>query len=150
MRKIVVDTNVIFSCLLNSNGTIGDLVFNSTDVFEFYSSQYMRYEIRKHWSKLKKISRLSDDQLETAYDKMLLNITFINEELIPEKEWLKAEKLVSEINDDDVDFIALTKYLKATLWTGDKILYAGLKSIGFRSVIATADLLKLRNRLSKY
>lgn len=150
MRKIVVDTNVIFSCLLNSNGTIGDLVFNSTDVFEFYSSQYMRYEIRKHWSKLKKISRLSDDQLETAYDKMLLNITFINEELIPEKEWLKAEKLVSEIDDDDVDFIALTKYLKATLWTGDKILYAGLKSIGFRSVIATADLLKLRNRLSKY
>lgn len=41
MRKIVVDTNIIFSCLLNSQGTIGDLIFNSENVFEFHSNQYM-------------------------------------------------------------------------------------------------------------
>lgn len=150
MRKIVIDTNIIFSCLLNADGTIGDLVFNSVDIFEFYSSQYMRYEIRKHWNKLMKISKLSNLQLETSYEKVLQNITFINEELIPEKEWLKAEQLAEKIDLNDTDFIALTKYLKATLWTGDKVLYAGLKSIGFRSVMATSDLLRLRNRLSKF
>ncbi len=58
MRKIIVDTNIIFSCLLNSTGTIGDLVFNSEDIFEFYSNQYMRYEIRKHWNKLKRYPSL--------------------------------------------------------------------------------------------
>ncbi|MEJ7821388.1 MAG: hypothetical protein WKF85_03645 [Chitinophagaceae bacterium] len=44
----------------------------------------MRFEIRKHWSKLKRISKLTDLELETAYDKMLTKLIFINEELIPE------------------------------------------------------------------
>jgi predicted nucleic acid-binding protein len=149
MRKIIVDTNIIFSCLLNSYGTIGDLIFNSETVFEFYSNQYMRYEIRKHWSKLKKISKLSDAELEVAYDKMLSNITFINEELIPRKNWSKAEATVADIDIDDVDFVALTAYLKGILWTGDKILYEGLKAKQFRSVYNTADIAKLRDRLAK-
>ena len=56
--KIVVDTNIIFSSLLNSDGVIGDLIFNSSKHFEFYSCSYMRFEIQKHWGKLKKISKL--------------------------------------------------------------------------------------------
>jgi len=86
--KIVVDTNIIFSTLLNSNGTIGDLIFNSDKVFEFYSCTYMQFEIQKHWGKLKKISKLSEDQLQIAYYKTLLKIRFINEELIAQKTWL--------------------------------------------------------------
>ena len=90
MKKIIVDTNIIFSCLLNSDGTIGDLIFNSEYIFEFYSNQYMRFEIRKHWNKLKKISKLTDLELENVYDKMLKKLTFINEELIPQSDWKKA------------------------------------------------------------
>jgi predicted nucleic acid-binding protein len=120
MKKIVVDTNIIFSCLLNSQGTIGDLFFNSENVFEFYSNQYMRFEIRKHWNKLLKISKLTDEELSISYDKMLTKITFIYEELIPQSDWEKAASLVMDIDLDDTDFVALTKYLKATLWTGDK------------------------------
>lgn len=48
MKKIIVDTNIIFSCLLNSQGTIGDIIFNSENTFKYYSNQYMRFEIRKH------------------------------------------------------------------------------------------------------
>jgi predicted nucleic acid-binding protein len=122
MKKIIVDTNIIFSCLLNSQGTIGDLLFNSDNIFDFYSSQYMRFEIRKHWNKLKKISKLTDVEIETAYDKMLTKPTFINEELILQSDWQKAETLVSGIDIDDADFVALTRYLKGSLWTGDKPL----------------------------
>jgi predicted nucleic acid-binding protein len=150
MKKIIVDTNILFSCLLNSTGTIGDLIFNSDDVFEFYSNQYMRYEIRKHWNKLKKISGLSDIELEIAYEKMLLKINFINEELIPEKLWKSSENIANDIDIDDIDFIALAKYLKGRLWTGDKILYQGLKNKGFKLIINTSDLIKLRNRVSKF
>lgn len=46
--KIVVDTNIIFSSILNSNSNIGDLIFNSDNQFEFYSCSYMRFEILKH------------------------------------------------------------------------------------------------------
>ena len=87
MRKIIVDTNIIFSCLLNSQIAIGDLIFNSKNIFEFYSNQYMLFEIRKHWNKLLNISKLSDAELQTSLDKLLTKLTFINEELIPQKEW---------------------------------------------------------------
>ncbi len=149
MKKIVVDTNIIFSCLLNSQGTIGDLIFNSENTFDFYSNQYMRSEIGKHWNKLKKISKLTDLELETAYDKTLTNLTFINEELIPQTDWEKAEALVAGIDLDDTDFVALTRYLKGSMWTGDKPLYGGLKAKRFRTIYNTQDMIKLRNRLTR-
>ena len=34
--KIVVDTNIVFSAILNSDGHIGELLFNSEEQFEFY------------------------------------------------------------------------------------------------------------------
>ena len=146
MKKIIVDTNIIFSCLLNSQGTIGDVIFNSDDVFEFYSNQYMRFEIRKHWHRLKKISKMTDLELETAYDKMLTKLTSINEELIPQTDWEKGEELLKDIDMDDIDFVALKKFLRGTLWTGDKPLYEGLKSKRFRTVYNTQDMIKFRNR----
>ncbi|HUZ58963.1 MAG TPA: PIN domain-containing protein [Hanamia sp.] len=149
MKKIIVDTNIIFSCLLNSQGTIGDLIFNSDNIFEFYSNRYMRFEIRKHWNKLKNISKLPDDEIEIAYEKMLTKLTFINEELIPQNDWEKAEILVEDIDLDDLDFVALTRYLKGSLWTGDKPLYDGLKAKRFRTVYNTQDMIKLRNRLTR-
>ena len=149
MKKIIVDTNIIFSCLLNSEGAIGDLIFNSENIFKFYSSQYMRFEIRKHWNKLKKISKLTDAKLETAYDKMLIKLTFIDEELITQNHWERAENLVIDIDLDDTDFVALTGYLKGGLWTGDKPLYEGLKGKRFRTIYNKRDMIKLRDRLSR-
>lgn len=127
--KIVVDTNIIFSTLLNSNSNIADLLFNSGETFEFYSCTYMRYEIQKHWERLKKISKLSDEQLQISYTQTLSKLNFINEEIIPVETWLTSEQLTKGIDIDDIDFVALTKFLRATLWTGDKALYNGLKKV---------------------
>lgn len=149
MKKIIVDTNIIFSCLLNSHGTFSDLIFNSENVFDFYTNNYMRFEIRKHWNKLIKISGLTDGELETAYDKLLTKLTFINEELIAQSDWEKAEILSSDIDIDDSDFVALTRFLKGYLWTGDKPLYDGLKAKRFRTVYNTQDMIRLRDRLTR-
>ena len=137
---IVADTNIIFSALLNSKGVIGELLFNSEGVFEFYSFNHMRYEIEKHWKKLLKISKLSEENLQESKFRVFSKIHFINEELIPEKFWLTAEKIVSDIDIDDSDFIALTKFLKGYLWTGDKELYKGLKSKNFKRVYNTTEM----------
>jgi predicted nucleic acid-binding protein len=142
--KIVVDTNIIFSTLLNSNSTIGDLLFNSDRHFEFYSCSYMRYEIQKHWEKLKKISKLSDKQLQVSYTQVLSKLKFINEEIIPVETWLASEEITKGIDIDDTDFVAMTKFLKATMWTGDKVLYNGLKKRGFKKLLNTTELLALR------
>ncbi len=147
--KIVVDTNIIFSTLLNSNSTIGDLLFNSHKHFEFYSCSYMRYEIQKHWERLKKISKLSDEQLQVSYTQVLSKLKFINEEIIPVETWLASEQITKGIDIDDTDFVALTKFLKATLWTGDKVLYNGLKKLEFKKLLNTTELLSLRTTKSE-
>lgn len=142
--KIVVDTNIIFSTLLNSNSTIGYLLFNSDRYFQFYSCSYMRYEIQKHWERLKKISKLPDEQLQVSYLQVLSKLKFINEEIIPVEIWLNAEETTKNIDIDNIDFVALTKFLKATLWTGDKVLYNELKKLNFKKVVNTAELLALQ------
>ena len=142
--KIVVDTNIIFSALLNTNGTIGDLLFNSESIFEFYSCTYMRYEIEKHWEKLKRISKLSESNLQESKYRVYSKIHFINEELIPGNVWLEAETIVEDIDKDDSDFVALTNYLEANLWTGDKELYNGLRKKGYERAHTTSELLILR------
>jgi len=142
--KIIIDTNIIFSALLNSSGTIGDLIFNSDRFFDFYSCSYMNYEIDKHWVKLKSISKLTEHQLQVARFELFKKINFINEELIPKKQWLSAERIVKDIDVDDVDFVALTQFIKGYLWTGDKPLYNGLKENNFKKVLNTKELEELR------
>ena len=139
--KIVVDTNIIFSALLNSNSTIGDLLFNS--------DKHLRYEIQKHWERLKKISKLSDQQLTVSYTLVLSKLKFINEEIIPDETWIASEQIAKGIDIDDIDFVALTKFLKATLWTGDKVLYNGLKKLAFKKLLNTTELLALRTTKDK-
>ena len=69
--------------------------------------------------------------------------------LIPLSDWEKAEELVKEIDLDDTDFVALTKFLKGILWTGDKPLYEGLKSKRFRTVYNTREIIKYRNNVTR-
>lgn len=145
--KVVVDTNIIFSGLLNSNTTIGDLLFNPVKNIEFYSCSYMRYEIDKHWEKLKQISKLTDIELQESRFKIFSQIRFISEELISPKVWKESEEIVKDIDIDDIDFVALTKFLKGYLWTGDKALYKGLKDKNFKRVFNTSELITYRNTL---
>ena len=51
--------------------------------------------------------------------------------------------MMERIDLDDTDFVALTKYLKGKLWTGDKVLHDGLRDKGFKNVLTTFEILKL-------
>jgi predicted nucleic acid-binding protein len=143
--KIVVDTNVVFSTLLNTNSNIAGILFNSDGCFEFYACSYMRQEIRRHWHKLISISKLSEEQLELSYALVLSKLHFINEEIIPLKIWESAENMVSLIDEDDIDFVALTIFINATLWTGDKPLYLHLKKLSFPTV-NVSEMLEIRSK----
>jgi len=105
----------------------------------------MLVELINHHDKLKKASKLNDEEMEVAKYKLFKYFDFITLEIIPEQYWIKAEKLVADIDLDDIAFVALSLYLKAYLWTGDKNLYNGLKSKGFNKILSTSDLNQLRN-----
>lgn len=144
--KIVVDTNILFSALLNSEGKIGHLLFNSSNIFEFYSVNFLKKEIEKHQEKLILISGLKIDALKERSTLVYDQIKFINEQLLPEGLIISAEDLVQNIDPDDTLHIALAEHLKAKLWTGDKRLINGLKSKGYKNFIDTNSLWNIRAR----
>lgn len=145
--KVVVDTNLVFSDLLNTNSRIGDLLLNSADIFKFYSCQYLWYEINKHRQKLKVLSKLTDKALRETELLIYNEICFIAEEQIPKEHLVKSIELVKDIDNKDIVFIALTEYLGSKLWTGDKRLIQGLKSKGYSNVLSTEEMILLRSHI---
>jgi len=105
--------------MLNSNTKLGNVFFNSKNNFKYYSCDYMRFEIEKHWSKLMNISKLSEKELQESKYAIYNRMKFINESLIPSHIWDESEKLINDIDEDDIDFIALSIFIKGYLWTGD-------------------------------
>lgn len=55
----------------------------------------------------------------------------------------KAIQLVSQIDEDDALFVALSNHLHSYLWTGAKVLMNGLKKKGFNKILSTDDLYEI-------
>ena len=143
--KIVVDANIVFSAILNSNGKIGDLLINSDKFFSFIAPDFLRAEIYKHHDKLLKISNLTLKQLFEAEYQIYKSITFISEEQINEENWYFADNLVSDIDPKDIVYIAYAKQFKCNLWSGDKKLINGLANKNYHNILTTNDLFLIRN-----
>jgi predicted nucleic acid-binding protein len=143
--KIVVDTNIVFSALLNTNSNIGKLLFNSRDYFDFYSCRYLQMEIQNHFDKIQKYTKLNGIEIYELVRLIESRITFIDERLLPYNIIENAKNLVADIDFDDFAFVATTNYLNATLWTGDKILLNGLRNKEYKQIITTAELLQIFN-----
>ncbi len=143
MTKIIVDTNIVFSALLNTNSRIGQILINGKGLFDFYSPAYVRFEIFKHKEKIKTIGRFTDDEFLETYDLILKNITILNHSIIPIEIYKNAELLCQNIDIDDTIFVAVSEFTNGTLWTGDKKLSDGLTKKGFKNLIQTNDLYQL-------
>jgi predicted nucleic acid-binding protein len=145
--KIIVDTNIVFSAVLNSSGKIGDLLLTSDDVFQFYTCDYLQDELTEHHEKLKMISKLSDEEISISKRLIFKHLHFINEYIIPSKHLIFAENIVADIDPNDSDFVALCEYLDCSLWSGDKKLHKGLLQKGYNKILLTNDLWELRQTL---
>jgi predicted nucleic acid-binding protein len=137
--KVIIDTNIVFSALLSEDNTIRRIIIGSQRC-HFYASDYTHIELRNHYSKLKKASKLTDEDILTSQFNLFKYITFITLDTIPEQCWSEVKQLVADIDIYDMPFVALALYMDAYLWTGDKILYSGLKAKGFEKVISTQEL----------
>ena len=118
--KIVVDTNIVFSGILNSESHIGKILIHSSKYLSLYSCEFLNIEIRRHRQKLLKLTRISEEELNELQSLVTRNIHFINELLIPEERILAAENLLSDIDMNDTPFVALADHLNAKLWLATK------------------------------
>ncbi|MCL2511246.1 MAG: putative toxin-antitoxin system toxin component, PIN family [Bacteroidales bacterium] len=138
--KIVVDTNIVFSALISSSFTIPEIIIAPYNDFKFYTSEYLFEELERHRHKLQKNSKLTEKEIEKAKTALFKYINTISLEIIPQQIWQEAEFLTFDIDLDDTPFVALSIFLNAYLWTGDKALYNGLINKGFNKVLLTSDL----------
>ena len=144
--KVIVDANIVFSGILNSNGKIGDLLINSQKHFDFIAPDFLRTEIHKHYPRLSKISGMTVEQVREAEFQICKDIAFISEEQIKASIWLAAEKLVADIDPKDTHYIAYSKHFRCKIWSGDKQLIKGLAKKGFANFISTDELFSLRQQ----
>ena len=147
--RVIVDTNIVFSAILNSSSRIGKILLNSKGHFQFYSCDYLRTEINRHRNRLLKLTKLSEDELAELESLVTHNITFIDVRLLPQDLLKQTEMLLKSIDPNDTPFVALTKHLEGKLWTGDMQLYNGLKTKRFKDILTTAELSILLDELER-
>jgi predicted nucleic acid-binding protein len=129
VARVVVDTNIIFSALVNSQSSLAEILLRSEH--DFFACEIALVEIFKHKDKIAKASRLSDDNLARFYNILLRHITVYKEGLIALENRRAALALCREIDETDTPHVALALELDALLWTGDKKLKDGLSKKGF-------------------
>ncbi len=140
--KLVVDTNIVFSALLNSSGNIAKILLNTNKSVEFYSCDFLKDELNLHHKKIQKYTKLSVSQVNELIDLVCSKIIFIDERLLPTSSIKSGYDLVCDIDEKDLPFVAMSIHFKAFLWTGDKQLYNGLVKKNYKRVINTTSLLK--------
>ena len=147
--RIIVDANVVFSAILNTNSKIADLLMNSKGIFEFLAPDYLQIELRKYHSKISKISKLTLSEIETIENRITKPIIFMSGIHIPQNKWVSAEKLVIDIDSKDTPYVAFSLFYKCKIWSGDKALSKGLENKGFKYIISTEELFEVRETKRK-
>lgn len=61
--KIIVDTNIVFSSILNPSSNIGKILILRKEQFQLDICEYLRIEIKKHHNHLLNLSKLSEEKL---------------------------------------------------------------------------------------
>jgi predicted nucleic acid-binding protein len=138
--KVVVDSNIAFSAILNLDSKIGQILIKSGTLFAFYLVPLLKDEVLEYKEKIQKLAHYSDEEFYEVIELVFHKIEFIDDCLIPKQELIKAEKLASKVDVDDVLFVALTNHLRARLWTGDRILKRGLERQGWYRFVTVEEL----------
>ena len=144
--NFIVDANIVFSGILNTNGKIGDLLINSRAYFTFIAPEFLRTEIRSHYRRVARISGLTIEEIQEAEFHLYKDIHFISEEQIKISNWIAADALVADVDTKDTHYIAYSKEFRCKIWSGDKKLIKGLAAKGFANFITTDELYKLREQ----
>lgn len=119
---------------------MGKILIGSKGRLQFYSCEFLREELLKHNSKILKLTGLKSFELGELQYLVTKNIIFLHQRMIPTKTITEVEVLLEKIDIDDAPFVALSKHLKAKLWTGDEMLLDGLKKSKYINTISTSEL----------
>ncbi|PKD42020.1 DNA-binding protein [Methylomonas sp. Kb3] len=137
MKPVIVDTNIVFSALVNKNSKIATLLLRSEQ--PLLMPKYGFVELFKYKEKICAVSKHTQDEvLELLYE-LIRHIDFFDENSISAEALQKAWALVKDVDAKDLLFVALTIEMGGLLWTGDKQLRMGLDALGFDAFFLPTD-----------
>ncbi|WP_373496021.1 PIN domain-containing protein [Aquiflexum sp.] len=85
--RIVVDTNILFSAMLNTNSRIARILLQPKTNLNFYSTEQLLFELENHSEKLKAISGYDDTDYKRVFTLFTRRIRFINVRLIKKQDF---------------------------------------------------------------
>ncbi|MEQ8713221.1 MAG: PIN domain-containing protein [Cyclobacteriaceae bacterium] len=138
--KVVVDTNILFSALINPTGKIANIILNNHSIFDFYAPSTALEELTNHRFKLSKASKLTYHEIDRLTEILMRHISVIDFKSISKSSRVTAVEMLMDIDKFDIPFLALSIDINAKIWTGDKKLTNGLLSKGYKDVMDTAAL----------
>ncbi len=138
---VVLDTNIVFSVIANANSTVSRSFFSIPSFAHFYAPDFLITELQLHERKLLKLSGLTNLEFEIAKTSVFTQINFVDIDTLPQDYLKQAVALTKDIDFKDFKFVALTLFLDGLLWTGDKVLYKGLRRKKFMNVLTTTELI---------
>ncbi len=141
--RIVIDTNIVFSAILNTQGKLSRIILQPKSRLNFYTTNFLYQELNKHKTKLISLSKYSESEFQRAFDLITQRIKIINFDLIPKKDFETAYDLTYNIDENDIEFVALTEHIKGKLWTSDNVLIKGLTKKNWNKTITTKELYQL-------
>lgn len=111
--NIAVDANIIISALLG--GKPSEILFNPE--FCFVTTKFTIEEVRKYFPRIEKKIGSNQKEIENLLNKLPLMV--YSEEFYKEK-LSQAEEKIGEIDEKDVDILALALQLNTYVWSQDK------------------------------
>jgi len=137
---LILDTSIIISALIRNSVVRKILLFPT---FNFLIPEFALEEIRRHKSKICKLSGINEDELDILISLIIQNINIISSnKIMPYYD--KAIKIIGEIDMADVPFVALALAVKNDgIWTNDRD-FDHIKEI---KIWKTSELLKYLKEL---
>lgn len=129
MKKIVIDSNIVFAALRSKSSFTRNIILTSKD--QYFCPNFLIVEIFKHKDRIVQKSKLNEEETLELLMKILEKITFINETNISIANFIEAFHLCKDVDEKDTPFVALSLELGFELWTRDQELINGLKVKGF-------------------
>ncbi|MBX9781938.1 MAG: hypothetical protein K2X48_01465 [Chitinophagaceae bacterium] len=139
--NVIVDTNIVFSVIANTSSKLANTFFSIPVQAEYYAPDFLITELQLHKRKLLQLSGLTEAEYEISKTSVFAQINFVDTASLPEAYLKEAAYLTKDIDNKDFEFVALALFLDTLFWTGDKVLYRGLRRKKFMNVLTTSELI---------
>ena len=92
---------------------------------------FLVVEIFKHKERILKKSQTTEEEVLVFLEQILSQVRFEHDKVISTLNFMRAYRLVKDVDEKDMHFVALALEYDAELWTRDVLLKAELKRKGF-------------------